>query len=286
MGLLGQQGMNRRRFLQLAGALAGSTLGCMAAGAYANQIEPRQLVLERRTIRLPRLTPALDGFRIALMSDHHLFPFTPRELLERATEQANALRPDVILLAGDYVYTDIESIRELAPILGRLNAEYGVFAILGNYDCLLKPDLICAQLAAQSIEVLVNRGLHMGPSAGRLFLAGLDSIWRGAPDPIRAFAGYREGDIALALVHEPDYFPTLVRLTPVEVQLSGHSHGGQVRIPALGPMVLPPWGRIYHTGLYELDGHFVYTGRGLGMVELPLRFNCPPELTEIILHAA
>ena len=223
---------------------------------------------------------------MVLMSDHHLFPFTPRELLERAVEQANALRPELILLAGDYVYTDVESIRELAPILGRLNAKYGVFAILGNYDSLRQPDLIRAQLGAQSIDVLVNRGLHVGPSAGRLFLTGLDSVWRGMPDPISAFAGYREGSVALALVHEPDYFPTLVRLTPVDLQLSGHSHGGQVRIPALGPVVLPPWGRIYHTGLYELDGHFLYTGRGLGMVELPLRLNCPPELTEIILHTA
>jgi hypothetical protein len=134
------------------------------------------------------------------------------------------------------------------------------------------------------MEVLVNRGLHVGPSAGRLLLAGLDSAWRGAPDPIQAFAGYREGDIALALVHEPDDFPTLVRLTTIGLQLSNHSHGGQVRTPALGPLVLPPWGRIYQTGLYERDGHFVYTGRGLGMVELPLRFNCSPVLTDIILH--
>ena len=285
VGISNKQLMNRRRFLRLAGVLAGSALGGMVAGAYANQIEPRHLVLERRTIRLPRLTPALDGFRIALMSDHHLFPFTPRELVESAAEQTNALRPDLILLGGDFVCTDVESIRELAPILGRLNAKYGVFAILGNYDCWLEPDLIRAQLAAQSIEVLVNRGVHVGPSAGRFFLAGLDSVWKGAPDPIRAFAGYRDGNVALALVHEPDYFLTLVRLTPVDVQLSGHSHGGQVRIPAFGPVILPPWGQIYHTGLYELNGRFVYTGRGLGMVELPLRFNCPPELTEIVLAA-
>jgi uncharacterized protein len=255
-------------------------------GSYASQFEPHCLVLERCTIRLPRLSPALDGFRMALMSDHHLFPFTPRELLERAVEQANVLHVDLILLGGDYVCADVESIRELAPILGRLNAKYGVFAILGNYDNLCQPDLIRTQLAAQSIDVLVNRGLQVGPSAGRLFLAGLDSVWRGVPDPTSAFAGHREGGVALALVHEPDYFPTLIRLAPVDVQLSGHSHGGQVRIPALGPLILPPWGRIYHTGLYELNGRFVYTGRGLGMVELPLRFNCPPELTEIILQAA
>jgi len=278
--------MNRRRFLQLAGALAGSTLGGMVAGAYANQIEPRHLVLERRTIRLPRLTPALDGFQIALMSDHHLFPFTPRELLEQAVEQANALHPDLILLGGDYVCADVESIRELAPILGQLNARYGVFAAPGNYDALFGLNLIRAQLVAQSIEVLVNRGLHVGPSAGRLFLAGLDSVCTGVPDPIRAFAGCRETDIGVALVHEPDYFPTMVKLTPMQLQLSGHSHGGQVRIPALGPLILPRFARIYHTGLYELNGRFVYTGRGLGMVGLPLRFNCPPELTEIILEAA
>ena len=102
-----------------------------------------------------------------------------------------------------YVCTDEESIRELAPILGQLNAKYGVFAILGNYDCWRQPDLIRAQLAAQSIEVLLNRGLHVGPSAGRLFLAGLGSVWRGMPDPIRAFANYREGNVALAVVHEP-----------------------------------------------------------------------------------
>jgi hypothetical protein len=82
----------------------------------------------------------------------------------------------------------VESIRDLAPMLGRLNARYGVFAVQGNYDCLLGPDLIRSELAAQSIEVLVNRGVHVGPSAGRFFLAGLDSVWKGAPDPIRAFA--------------------------------------------------------------------------------------------------
>jgi predicted MPP superfamily phosphohydrolase len=278
--------MNRRRFIEIVGTAAGSALACMAAGAYANQIEPRNLVLERRTIRLPRLAPALDGFRIVFMSDHHLFPFTPRILLEQAVEQANGLHPDLILLGGDYVCADVESIRELAPILGRLNARYGVFAVPGNYDALLGPDLIRSQLVAQSIEILVNRGLRVGPSAGRLFLAGLDSVCTGMPDPIRSFAGCRETDMALALVHEADYFPTMVELTPMQLQLSGHGHGGQVRIPAFGPLILPRFGRIYHTGLYEVNGRFVYTGRGLGMVGLPLRFNCPPELTEITLETA
>jgi uncharacterized protein len=281
--LLMSQNLNRRKFLWLGG---GALLSGMAMGGYASQIEPNCLVLERQAIRLPNLSPALDGFRVAFMSDHHLFPFTPRKLLEHAVEQANGLHPDLILLGGDYVCADVESIRELAPILGRLNARYGVFAVPGNYDVVRGLNLIRSQLVAQSIEVLVNRGLHLGPSTGRLFLAGLDSVCTGVPDPICAFAGFRESDIGVALVHEPDYFPTMVKLTPMQLQLSGHSHGGQVRLPSVGPLILPRFGRIYHTGLYEVNGRFVYSGRGLGMVGLPLRFNCPPELTEITLETA
>jgi len=93
--------------------------------------------------------------------------------------------------------------------------------------------------------------------------------------------------VALALVHEPDYFPTMVRITRADLQLSGHSHGGQVRFPALGPADPAAFGVESTTrGLYELSGSFVYTGRGLGMVGLPLRFDCPPELSEITLEAA
>jgi uncharacterized protein len=107
------------------------------------------------------------------MSDHHLFPFTPRQLIERAVEKTNTSHVDLVLLGGDYVCSDVDSIRELAPILGRLNARYGVFAAPGNYDSLLGLNLIRSELIAQSIEVLVNRGLHVGSSAGRLFLVGL-----------------------------------------------------------------------------------------------------------------
>jgi hypothetical protein len=172
-------------------------------GGYATQIEPDHLVLERQTIRLPRLAPTLDGFRIALMADHHLFPFTPRKVLEQAVERANALHPDLILLGGDYVCADVESIRDLTPMLGRLNAKYGVFAILGNYDCLRQPDLIHAQLAGQSIEVLVNRGLPRDREPDDSSWPGWIRFGRGAPDPIQAFAGYREATSRSRLCMNP-----------------------------------------------------------------------------------
>lgn len=280
----GETVLRRRDFLRIGTRLgAGSLLGLGAAYGYANQVEAHHLVLEHRTIHFGVLPAALDGLKVVLMCDHHLHPFTPRELLEHAVEVANAAQPDLVLLAGDYVYTDVEAIHELAPILGRLNARYGVFATLGNHDCLRGPGVIQAALAGQSIEVLVNRGLHVGPPAGRLYLAGLDSVVAGAPDFHRAFAGCDKSDFAVGIVHEPDYFRVLARISPICLQLSGHSHGGQVRIPGFGAVVLPAWGEVYSTGHYELNDRQLYTSRGLGMVCLPVRFDCPPEVTVITL---
>ncbi len=87
----------------------------------------------------------------------------------------------------------------------------------------------------------------------------------------------------MALVHEPDYIERLAKLVPVDLQLSGHTHGGQVRVPGLGAVILPPWGHAYVEGLYHVGAGQVYTSRGIGMVGIPFRFNCPPEVTEITL---
>ena len=105
----------------------------------------------------------------------------------------------------------------------------------------------------------------------------------GAPDFSRAFAGCGQSDFAIGIVHEPDYFRVLARFSPIRLQLSGHSHGGQVRIPGFGAVVLPAWGKVYSAGLYELNDRQIYTSRGLGMVCLPVRFDCPPEVTVITL---
>jgi hypothetical protein len=181
-----------------------------------------------------------------------------------AVEQANALHPHLILLGGDYVCADVESICELAPILGRLNAKYGVFAVPGNYDALLGLNLIRAQLVAQSIEVLVNRGLRVGPSAGQLFLAGLDSICTGVPDPIRAFCRlpgkrYWGGPGARA------------GLLPDDGQINAHAAAAlwsQPWRPSPAPAARSAHptalGRIYHTGLYELTGALSILGAASG----------------------
>jgi len=275
--------MNRRAFLRRAG---GATLAAGLGGAiagYAMAFEPNNLVLERKQVRLPKLPNAFDGFRIVLLTDLHLHPFTTTNLIRRAVEISNSLKPDLVLLGGDFVCGFAEAALELAPILERLEAKRGLFAVLGNYDHYRGASVVSGGLRRASIRVLMNEGVRLTVGNGSIFLAGIDSVFAGQPDPSAAFSARKNEAVSLALVHEPDYINELSRLVHVDLQLSGHAHGGQVRIPGLGAIILPPLGHRYVEGLYRVGSSQVYTSRGIGMVGVPFRFNCPPEVTEITL---
>jgi uncharacterized protein len=259
-----------------------SGLGGAAAG-YAAVFEPNNVIVERKQVQLPNLPNAFDGFRIVLLTDLHLHPFTTTELIRRTVEISNALKPDLVLLGGDFVCGSAEAVLELAPILERLDTKHGLFAVLGNYDYYCGADIVLDGLRRASIRVLMNEGVRLTVGAGSIFLAGIDSVSAGQPDPGAAFSARKNEGVSLALVHEPDYISKLSRLVQVDLQLSGHTHGGQVRIPGLGPIVLPELGHTYVEGLYRVGPSQVYTSRGIGMVGVPFRFNCPPEVTEITL---
>jgi len=276
--------INRRTFLRLAGgtAIAAGLGGAVAVDAAA--VEPNNVIVERKQVRLPNLPNAFDGFRIVLLTDLHLHPFTTTELIRRTVEISNALKPDLVLLGGDFVCGSAEAVLELAPILERLDAKYGLFAVLGNYDYYRGADIVLDGLRRVSIRVLMNEGVRLTVGASSIFLAGIDSVLAGQPDPGAAFSARKNEGVSLALVHEPDYISELSRLVQVDLQLSGHTHGGQVRIPGLGPIVLPELGHTYVEGLYRVGRSQVYTSRGIGMVGVPFRFNCPSELAEITLR--
>jgi uncharacterized protein len=171
----------------------------------------------------------------------------------------------------------------LAPILERLDTKHGLFAVLGNHDHYRGARIVSDGLRRASIRVLMNEGVGLTVGDGSIFLAGIDSVSSGQPNPRAAFSARKNEAVSLALVHEPDYINELSRLVHVDLQLSGHTHGGQVRIPGLGAIILPQWGYRYVEGLYRVGSSQVYTSRGIGMVGLPFRFNCPPEVTEITL---
>jgi predicted MPP superfamily phosphohydrolase len=278
--------LTRRRFLQIAAGF-GVSVGAPSAVevGYATRIEPLRVLAEERRIRIPRLPTAFEGFRIALFSDIHLYPFTPLQVVQDAVRLANSFQPDLVILAGDFVWRSVGAAFDLVPVLSQLNPARGTFAVLGNHDHYKGPEIIARTLAQAGIRLLNNEGITIQCGHHSIYLAGIDSACGGAPSPIAAFDQRRGELTTIVAVHEPDYIQELVPRFPVDLQLSGHSHGGQIRLPVVGPLILPPMGEIYDMGLYRVQNAQVYTTRGVGTIHVNARFNCPPEVTAITLHA-
>lgn len=278
---------SRRGFLK---ALGQVVLGSAAAGAvgygYSTEIEPDWLSVEQVEIPLKKLRPALEGFKIVHMSDIHLHPYTQLEFVQKAVAKANTLQPDLVVLTGDYVLESADSIFELAPALAGLNPKYGIFTSLGNHDLWTNAEVVLAGLRQAGLPVLVNDGVALGVGSDLLYLAGLDDGWSGQLDLTAALAKLPQDAPVILLAHEPDLADNFALDGRISLQLSGHSHGGQVRLPGIGAPILPYLGRKYDQGLYRVREMWVYTTRGIGLGPVPTRFNCPPEITEITLVGA
>jgi len=155
----------------------------------------------------------------------------------------------------------------------------------GHHDHYKGPEIVSRALGRAGVQVLVNEGVTIQHGRHSIYLAGIDSARAGTPSPETAFRN-RRGDITtIVALHEPDFIDQLVPRYPVDLQLSGHSHGGQVRLPVVGPLILPPMGAIYDMGLYRVGAAQVYTTRGIGTIHVNARLNCPPEVTAVTLYA-
>ena len=267
-------------------------LGAAAAG-YGFLIEPRRLVVERIEVRLRRLPTEFDGFRIAQLSDIHYGPHMSSAFVREAVEESNKLKPHLAMLTGDFVShpfgkpAGMEGARYVVPCaeaLQGLRADYGRFAILGNHDHWNHPATVRNHLDAVKFPVLVNQAVTLEKDNARLWLAGVDDIMAGRPDLEKALQRVPAGEPAILLAHEPDFADHAAKF-PVDLQLSGHSHGGQVRLPWLGAPILPLLAQKYPMGLYRVGNMQLYTNRGLGVIGPPVRFNCPPEITLVTLRA-
>jgi hypothetical protein len=278
--------LNRRTFLKSIGLLTlGSCAGLFGGYQYARRIEPYSLAIERVEIPFRNLAPALEGFKIVQLSDIHLHPYIQIDFVQRAVAMANTLKPDLVVLTGDYVLRSAESIFELAPVLAALDAKYGLFTIFGNHDLWTDRSVVQRGLEEARLPILYNNGLSLDIGNETIYLAGVDDGWSGSPDLSTALANHSGESFTLLLAHEPDLADPFSLDGRVSLQLSGHSHGGQVRFPGLGAPILPRLGKKYDQGLYQVNHMWLYTNRGLGMT-VPIRFNCPPEITEITLVRA
>ncbi|HET8668282.1 MAG TPA: metallophosphoesterase [Terriglobales bacterium] len=284
-------GTTRREFLRR-GLIAGG--GMLALGSYASVFEPRHVVVRSVELTLARLPEAFAGIRIAHISDIHFEDYLPASHVENVVELTNQYAPDLVVLTGDFVsrpwnashkYLKPAAMKAAAcaPILTRLKAGLGRFAVLGNHDASTQPDIVTDALMANGIETLRNRAVPVERAGARIWMAGVDDVVENLGDIPKTFSGVPRGELAIALVHEPDPADEVVKYG-ADLQLSGHSHGGQVRIPFVGAPVLPSLGKKYPLGWYKIGNMQLYTNPGIGVVGLPFRFDCPPEITVFTLQ--
>lgn len=259
-----------------------------AANAVSSAIfYPGRVMIERITLKIPNLPHAFDGMRIAHISDLHVDEWLKRERLVRVTRQVSALNADMIVITGDFTSNvDPEIATDLTAGLRHLRARDGVYAVLGNHDYWDDPAQVAKSVRAAGITLLDNAHIALERADQRLYIAGIDDIYVNEHDLDAALAGIPAAACTVLLAHEPDYADAVAADGRVAVQLSGHSHGGQFRLPVIGPPWLPPLGRNYVSGLYQIDEMQLYVNRGLGVTGIAARINCPPEITEITLRPA
>ncbi|HNQ15668.1 MAG TPA: metallophosphoesterase [Pyrinomonadaceae bacterium] len=258
--------------------LAGN-LSYLAKSALA---EANSLSVERVEIKIAKLPKKLDGLRIVHLSDIHHSPFTSLEHINRAIEAANRLKPQLVLLTGDYVSHDRIYISPVAKALGELRSEFGTYACLGNHDHWTDPGDVTAQFGDHGIDVLINRGFRLDAGGASFWLCGVDDYMVGKSDLKSALHGSFPDEMKLLLAHNP----VLVRHAArrgIDLVLSGHTHGGQVKLRQDENRILPK--RRLSAGLHRRKETQIYITRGIGTVVVPFRYQCPPEISVIELRS-
>lgn len=286
------QRLSRREVLKLLRVgLIDLALLTVGGAGYSALIEPGWLRVENVPLKLRRLSPALSGIRIALISDIHMGGWMTAERLQHVADGVLEQRPDLLFITGDFVtghgFTESkkQAIENMSEVLTPLARAIPSFAVLGNHDYWSNAQAVREGLSASGIIDLTNTVFTWSREGEHLYLCGVDDIWEGEARLDDVVAQLDDGSPAVLLVHEPDYADTSAATGRFDLQVSGHSHGGQVVIPFLGPPILPYLGRKYPAGLYKVGDMFQYTNRGVGMLSPPVRFNCRPEITIFILES-
>lgn len=266
-------------------ALGGLIAGGGLLASYAASVEPHWAETVRLRLRLPRLPSRLDGLTLVQISDLHVGHYVSEDKIRRSVSMVNALRPDVIAITGDMFHRLPQEAQTCAEVLSALRAPLGVYAVMGNHERQLPPDQGEMPFRRAGLTVLANAAHKVTVDGASLWMVGLDDLIMRRGNLKRALHGVPDQDCKILLVHEPDFADRAAR-HPIDLQLSGHTHGGQIRLPGLGPLLLPVLGRKYPMGLYKVRDTWVYTNRGLGVTRPPLRFNCRPEITLFTLHSS
>jgi hypothetical protein len=278
----------RRRFLERTAVALSATP--FAACAYGMLYERTEVEITRRRIRLARLPKSFDGFRIAQLSDLHIGPFTTSDDIRKCVAIVNQMKPDLVALTGDFVTWDAKTQGPVVAALRGLKAPFGIFGCLGNHELWCEvEDSITRLFAAEGVKILRRESAAIESGGERLNLIGVDyqTRTRFGPPGDGIVPEYLEGveplllpDTAnILLSHNPNTFDRAAELG-IDLSLAGHTHGGQVTLEFISPDLSPS--RLitsYVRGWFQKGASQLYVNRGIGTIFVPIRFDCPPEIT-------
>ncbi|MDR7076470.1 putative MPP superfamily phosphohydrolase [Neobacillus niacini] len=285
--------MKRRTFLKSTFGTFLTVLGLGSGGYfYSNRIEPSLLEINKLDIKHSLIPSSFNGVKIVQFSDTHLgFHYNVNQL-KNLVKKINQIQPDLIFFTGDLLDepNKYDEINKIPPILQQLKAPMGKYCIYGNHDHGGYGSEIYRNLMEISnFTVLLNESHLIKQKDGRyISLLGIDDHMLGKPDLAQAMKQVPESSFKLLLSHAPDVADE-ASTYQIHWQLSGHSHGGQVKIPFIGALVIPPYAQNYPEGYYsigETNPLSLYVNRGIGTTRLPFRFMAKPELTVYTLFSS
>lgn len=273
--------LSRREFLKVGASTLLGGIAAVAGGyTYATRLEPGWLEITHLELTLPRLPATFDGYRLVQISDIHMDSWMTQSRLANIVNIVNDQNPDSIAITGDFVSVEAESkFDALVSELSRLKPHDISTAVLGNHDHWTNPAVVSEIINQSGIININNAVFTIRRGAAELHLAGVDDFWEKQDRLDLVLQTLPKAGCAILLAHEPDFADLSAPTGRFDLQISGHSHGGQVIFPIMGPIVVPNYARKYPLGLYQVGDMLQYTNRGVGMIPPRVRFNCRPEIT-------
>ncbi|NSL50697.1 metallophosphoesterase [Calidifontibacillus erzurumensis] len=281
--------ISRRSFLkQLFKFSFGTVLLSSLGLTYARYIEPKQLRISRIQLQSEKIPKSFDKIKMILFSDTHLGFNYSVEQFSNLIASINEAMPDIVLFTGDLIDAP-NKYKEIGPVtqlLKELRAPLGKFSIYGNHDHGGYGTEIYKMIMEEAnFELLKNEHKKIyNKMSDFIYISGLDDGMLGKPNPEKTFENIDTNVFTILLAHQPDLVE-MVKDYPIDVQLSGHSHGGQIQLPFIGPIFTPSGSTNYVEGFYEVGATQLYVNRGIGTTRVPFRFLCPPELTIFTLRS-
>jgi predicted MPP superfamily phosphohydrolase len=269
-----------RAFLKTAAVLAIAGGACAGYGWF---IEPTWVEVNRVETAIDGLPPAFDGFVIAHLSDIHHHGAVRLPYIEKCLNLVADLKPDMVAITGDFVSESSNHVFPLAERLAKLAKRCPTYAVLGNHDHWTDAETISGALRAAGVKVLVNDADMIERSGERLAILGVDDLWEGRPDLPQALSRANGAGTKVLLAHNPDYLKE-VDSHGIALMLCGHTHGGQVTLPLVGPLIVHA--KLGAKGLFKVGDTRMYVNKGIGLIRPAVRFLTRPEIAIIRLKRA